>query len=112
VYLIFLRRLTFVGRKLVKTYQVSFKGISGSGRRLFRSPEKLLESNESRHAALARKKKIVQHVYNSWNKLWGYVAATPGRGYKEVMSQDGMHTGQAEVVAICEVNLLATEFYI
>jgi len=51
-------------------------------------------------------KKTVQHMYNSWNTLWGYVTATPGRGYKEVMSQDGMYTGQAEVVALCDVEVL------
>jgi len=92
---------------LVKTYEVSIKGVPGSGRCLFRGREKLLESNESRYAALTQKKeKAVQHVYNRLNKLWGCVTATPGTGYIEVMSQDGMYTGRAEVVAICEVKVL------
>jgi len=25
-------------------------------------------------------KKAAQHVYDGWNKLWGYVTATPGTG--------------------------------
>ena len=55
---------------------------------------------------MGTKRKAVQHVYNRWNKLWGCVTATPGTGYKEVMSQDGMYTGHPEVVAICEVKVL------
>lgn len=52
----------------------------------------------------------MQHLYNSWNKLCGYVTATPGRGYKEIVSQDGMYTGHAEEVAICEVKCYSLNY--
>lgn len=92
------RRLTLAGRKLVKTEQVSFKGVAGSGSRLLRSSAKVLESNESRHAALAQK--IVQHVYNGWNKFCGHVTTETGADYKVIISQDGMYKGHVEILAM------------
>jgi hypothetical protein len=54
----------------------------------------------------------VRHVHNSWNELWGCVNAAPGRGYKEVMSQDGMYTVHVEMVAFARLKCYSFNYVI